>query len=233
MKYISFSGGADSTATAILWKRENIEFELLFADTGIELPETYWTALEVSRKLSVKLNVVQYKYGGFLSSLSHNGIMLPGKSVRWCTYKLKRQPTDKFVEENNGELAIGIRADEGHRAEGKTEKPFLLRFPLVEKGLTKDDVLKICRKADLLNPCYSWRSSCSCFCCFFQRLSDWRGLLKYHPGLYRLSEKFEEMSKSQFRSDISLQKIRTNKESQFNFFSDAIDDEPCNICMFS
>ncbi|MFH0802603.1 MAG: phosphoadenosine phosphosulfate reductase family protein [bacterium] len=233
MKYISFSGGADSTATAILWKQENVEFELLFADTGVELPETYWTVLEVSKKLGVKLNVVQYIHGGFLPNLIHNGKMLPGRSVRWCTYKLKRQPSDKFVEEHHGELAIGITADEGHRAEGKSEKPFLLLFPLVEKGITKDDTFKICRKEKLLNPCYSWRSSCSCFCCLFQRLSDWRGLLKKHPDLYRLSEKFEEVSKSQFRSDRSLKEIRTTEESRLKLYTDAAEDEPCNICMFS
>jgi 3'-phosphoadenosine 5'-phosphosulfate sulfotransferase (PAPS reductase)/FAD synthetase len=38
--YVSLSGGADSTALAILLKERGEEFEMVFADTGAELPET-------------------------------------------------------------------------------------------------------------------------------------------------------------------------------------------------
>lgn len=60
--------------------------------------------------------------------------------------------------------------------------------------MDKKDVFELCKKYDLLNPVYTWRSTVSCFCCFFQRKSDWLGLLKYHPELFKLAEQWEKQA---------------------------------------
>jgi len=49
--FVSFSGGADSTALAIYLADRGQDFTLLMADTGAELPETYWIAPRVAREL--------------------------------------------------------------------------------------------------------------------------------------------------------------------------------------
>jgi len=93
------------------------------------------------------------------------------------------------------EVVVGIRADEAHRLNGPQGRNGLYHvYPLVDAGMDKPAVKALCAKYDLLNPIYEWRSSVSCFCCFFQRLSDWRGLLRYHPTLYAVAEAWEKQS---------------------------------------
>ncbi len=50
MKYVAVSGGADSTALALLMHERGEEFEMVFADTGAELPETYYTLARLARE---------------------------------------------------------------------------------------------------------------------------------------------------------------------------------------
>jgi len=180
MQYVSFSGGCDSTALAIYLKDKGEEFELVFADTGAELPETYWIIPRVVRALGVKLNVVSGPT--FFQQVAAFGYLLPSMQVRWCTRELKLKPLEAFPD-----LLLGICADEAHRMPNKPR-------PLVDAGITKAEARKLVEAADLLNPCYKWRSSCSCFCCPFQRVRDWRGLWTNHPDLYRAAEQWEEES---------------------------------------
>lgn len=110
--------------------------------------------------------------------------------------------------------------------------------------MDKKDVLALCRKHDLLNPIYEWRSNTSCFCCFFQRIQDWRGLLKHHPELYALAEQWEGMSKewadahrvdgagprfTWIGSGRTLKNLREVDENQLKLWEDP-EEEPCQIC---
>ena len=229
-KTVSFSGGADSTAVAILLHERGEDFELLFSDTGAELPETFWTVTEVARKLGRKLHVVSG--GSFFQHLAGFGYLLPSIQRRWCTRLLKRAPLDRYVDAlgANVEVAIGIRADEPKRIrdDGKL-------YPLVDAGLNKGDVLALCKKHDLLNPIYSWRSSCSCFCCPFQRRGDWRGLFEKHPDLFELACHWEDVS---FETTLSgftwmqgrhLRDLSGCDRDQLKLFPECT-AEPCVIC---
>jgi len=237
MRYVSFSGGADSTAMAILLQQQGVEFELLMADTGAELPETYWFATEAAKKMGVKLNIVGNN--SFYLWFVQYGYMVPSVRIRWCTRALKRKPLDSFYQEDDIGY-IGIRAEEAHRA--KVRAHYKIEYPLIEAGMEKKDVLKLCRDHDLLNPCYDWRTNCSCFCCPFQRKGDWRGLAKYHPNLYRLAEQWEEASvhyakqrgQTEFRwnQNYTLKALREATENQVDMFRDC-EAEACLICQHS
>ena len=237
MRYISFSGGADSTAMAILLQQQGIKFELLFADTGAELPETYWLCTEAAKKLGVKLNVVGNN--GFYLWLVQYGYLLPSPIARWCTRILKQVPLNARIKEDDI-CYIGIRAEEAHRA--KIRAVYTIKYPLIEAGMVKKDVLALCRKHDLLNPCYDWRTNCSCFCCPFQRKQDWRGLAKYHPNLYRLAEQWEDTSvhyaiqrgHTEFRwsQNFTLKALREATDAQVDMFRDC-EAEACLICKYS
>lgn len=236
--YVAFSGGADSTALAILLHEQGQEFELVFADTGAELPETYHTVTRVARLLSRKLVVVSN--GTFYQHLANRGFMVPTAFCRWCTRLLKRVPQDIYYHQKEGAaVAVGIRADEGHRMEGR---PGILR-PLVDAGLGRQEVLDLCRRHDLLNPAYAWRSNVSCFCCFFQRKGDWRGLLAHHPDLYALAEQWESESKAwadlnrpvgadplcTFNRRLSLVQLRLATERQITLWPEP-EEKACAVC---
>jgi 3'-phosphoadenosine 5'-phosphosulfate sulfotransferase (PAPS reductase)/FAD synthetase len=236
MNYICVSGGADSTAMVLLaWERgEN--FEMLFSDTGAELPENYWLLPRLAEKVGEKLNVCSN--GGFFEHLVRRNYFLPGPRIRWCTKELKMIPQDYFAMKNGiREMAVGIRADEPRRI--RTERASYAHFdayyPLVEAGYGKKEVKEICAKHGLLNPVYEWRSNVSCFCCFFQKKRDWKGLLINHPSFYAIAQEWERQSvltspnKYLWNENWSLEDFKKAKDSQAEMWPEP-DAEPCLIC---
>jgi len=195
LKYIAVSGGADSTALALLLWERGEDFEMVFSDTGAELPEVYWLLPRLAQYTGKKLTVVSN--GSFFQHLNKYGYLLPGPRVRWCTRLLKQVPQDRYFQAVNAEqVCVGIRADEPRRLRDTRPRcgAYEFIYPLAEAGYGKKEVKEICKKHGLLNPVYKWRSSVSCFCCFFQRASDWMGLLKHHPALYAVAEEWERQS---------------------------------------
>ncbi|MCL6558049.1 MAG: phosphoadenosine phosphosulfate reductase family protein [Firmicutes bacterium] len=235
MNYVCVSGGADSTALALLLWERGENFEMVFSDTGAELPEVYWLLPRLSRHIQKPLHVVSS--GGFFEHLTAFNYMLPGPRIRWCTRVLKQEPQDRFFESREGvSVYVGIRADEPRRlhASGRNNQNF--SYPLAEAGLGKQDVLRLCSRHGLLNPVYEWRSNVSCFCCFFQRKTDWLGLLKRYPALFRIAEEWERQSmqtskkqKWSWNKGFKLQDLRQADERQIKLWPDP-ELEPCLMC---
>ena len=227
--YVNVSGGADSTACAILLKERGVEFEAVFADTGAELPETYWTLGRLQEWLGEKITVVTNR--SFFAFLMQYRFFLPSVRRRWCTRSLKIHPLNLYQGEDSP-VVIGIRADETHRI--NNEKYPNQQHPLADAGMGKKDVLALCKSRDLLNPCYEWRTHSSCFCCPFQRKADWMGLMKTHPDLYMLAEEWEKMSMKRsngysWRKGHTLEAMRKADAEQLKMFPEC-EDEPCVIC---
>jgi len=235
MKYVSVSGGADSTACALLLWERGIDFDMVFADTGAELPETYFMLPRLARKINKQIHVVSK--GSFFQHLVNFGFMLPSFNARYCTRILKQEAMDTYFKSVNAEtISVGIRADEPRRAHIKPRyEGQVFDYPLVDAGVTKDGVYELCRKHDLLSPVYEWRTNVSCFCCFFQRKSDWLGLLKHHPSLYAIAEEWERQSmavtpnKYTWNGSYSLEELKKADEKQIKMWPE-IKGEPCLIC---
>ncbi len=218
---VAYSGGRDSTALAIYLKEQGRSIELVMADTGAELPETYWFAPHAARVLGVKLVVVSNKT--FFQQVAAYGYLLPSVRVRWCTKELKKQPLDRYDKE----MALGIRADEPNRM------PSAYR-PLVDAGIGEREVAELVAQYDLLNPAYKWRSSVSCFCCPFQRPWDWRNLWREHPALYAVAERWEELSIENshgftWNERFTLKQVRESSEDQVSLFPECA-ERACVIC---
>ncbi len=184
---VSLSGGKDSTALAIYLRDRIPNLEYVFCDTGEELPETY----EYLDKLEVflgreieRLNPrKQFKY--YLEI--YRGV-LPDPRTRWCTRKLKIEPFEEFIGNNLVYSYVGIRADEPHRKGYISTKPNIItKYPFIEDGITKADVIQILEDSGIgLPKYYEWRSRSGCYFCFFQQRIEWIGLSKIHP------EKFQQ-----------------------------------------
>ena len=201
---LGLSGGKDSSALAVYMRDRVPEMEYFFSDTGKELPETYQflDRLEVFLgKPIARLNMERdpSENRDFDHWLTLYGGLLPSSQVRWCTVNLKIRPFEEFVGEDKAYNYIAIRADED-RVGYKPLKTAALRniepkYPFKEDGITKEDVYRILEESGLgLPDYYKWRTRSGCYFCFFQRKSEWVGLLEQHPELFELAKGYEKFN---------------------------------------
>lgn len=188
---VSLSGGKDSTALAIFLRDKIPQLEYVFCDTHHELPETYeyLERLEafLERKI-VRLNAQR----GFDHWLDvYNGV-LPSAQARWCTRKLKIEPFEAYVGDDQVWNYIGIRADERRNGYISTKPNITPVYPFKDYGLVLSDIERILAESGIGLPgYYEWRQRSGCYFCFFQRTGEWIGLKERHPDLFEKAKKYE------------------------------------------
>jgi 3'-phosphoadenosine 5'-phosphosulfate sulfotransferase (PAPS reductase)/FAD synthetase len=190
---LSLSGGKDSSALAVYMRGKVPGMEYVFCDTGKELAETYEYLAKLEAFLGqriVRLNDDR----GFDHWLRVYGGYLPSSRMRWCTRQLKLKPFEKYVGEDEVVSYVGIRADEDREGYISTKPNIKAVFPFKEDGLGHADVLRILDEAGLgLPEYYKWRTRSGCYFCFFQRKSEWAGLLEHHPDLFEEAKGYEKI----------------------------------------
>jgi len=188
---LGLSGGKDSTALAVLMHKIIPEMEYFFCDTGKELPETYEYLDRIKARLGIKIAYLNADRD-FDHWLEVYGGVLPSPQVRWCTRKLKIEPLEKFVGNDQTISYIGIRSDEnrdGYISSKQNIKPV---YPFKERNLVKADIFRILEESGIGIPdYYSWRSRSGCFFCFFQRKYEWVRLSEEHPDQFSKAVAYE------------------------------------------
>lgn len=190
--------GLDEEAKKIELQATPPRIEYFFTDTGKELPEVYeyLRVLEAHLKSEISFlpknleNDHGNPFDHFL--VAEHGGLLPSRRQRWCTYKMKLLPMEKFV---NGDLAVnyvGIRADEEARVKLSSRPNITAVYPFVEDGMARPDVFKLLGDSVGIPKYYEWRSRSGCYFCFFQRKNEWLGLRQRHPDLFRKAMEYEE-----------------------------------------
>jgi len=119
-KVISFSGGKDSSVTAILVKKALGDVPLFFSDTTLELPETYKFVEHFAEKYGFKL--IKDKDNKFFRSSQDffdlcTDLGPPSISYRWCCTVFKAAPVNEFYKTTNKDFLAfdGIRKYESQR----------------------------------------------------------------------------------------------------------------------
>ena len=192
---LGLSGGKDSTALAVLLHKEIPQMEYFFCDTHKELPETYEYLERIKARLGIKIHYLNAEIG-FDYWLDIHGGMLPSPKMRWCTVKMKIEPLEKFVGNDFAYSYIGIRADENRDGYISTNPKIKPIYPFKEKGLVKEDIIKILDESGIGMPeYYQWRSRSGCFFCFFQRKYEWVMLAQEHPELFQKAIEYEQNHK--------------------------------------
>lgn len=187
------SGGKDSSALAVYMRDKVPDMEYFFCDTGAELPETYeyLTRLEVILgKPIARLNAER----GFDHWFEVFRGALPSPQMRWCTKNMKIKPIEEWIGDDEAISYVAIRADESNRKGYISTKPNIeARFPFVEGGINRDDVMRILEDAGIgLPEYYEWRTRSGCYFCFFQRKAEWIGLAERHPDLFERAVAIEQ-----------------------------------------
>ena len=207
---LSLSGGKDSTALAFFMKENMPEIfektELVFYDTGCDLPETYDYLNKI--EIFLKKKITRVKPEKTFEHLLTVNRVLPSHFRRWCTVELKVRPSQKYIEsklKENGygivNLYVGIRKDEEHRKGilliSDLEKEFVKpQYPLIDNFICKNDVEKILIKNGINYPSYyNYRSRNGCYFCFYQNASDWLNLYEKHPDLFKKASDYEKFTR--------------------------------------
>ena len=201
---LGLSGGKDSSALAVYMRDRVPEMEYFFSDTGKELPETYEFLDRLEQflgkpiaRLNMHADTTQNR--DFDHWLTLYGGLLPSSQVRWCTVNLKIKPFEDYVGEDRAYNYVAIRADEDRVGYKPLKTPSLRniepKYPFKEDGITKEDVYRILEESGLgLPDYYKWRTRSGCYFCFFQRKSEWVGLLEQHPDLFELAKEYEKFN---------------------------------------
>ena len=193
-QFVSFSGGKDSTALALLMP----EATPIFADTGWEFPQLYQHIEKFERVTNREVIRVRREDQTLPEYIAERRF-LPGHRARFCTRMFKIEPIDKYlVEQGDCELSIALRADETERTGNQTEKPSItIRYPLQEMGIDIWGVLRLCLEHDLLPryPVFMARGGCKG--CFYKRRSEVMAMAQLCPEILDELQHLEELVQDQ------------------------------------
>jgi hypothetical protein len=196
MKYIfNFGGGVNSTAMYFLIREKNLHLdEIVFADTGAELPMTYDTLtafLNIAEKDSVKMTVIKSNLGD-IYSYYHKHKTVPSRMRRDCTSKFKISPIRNYLRTKYGKKEhfthyLGIAYDEAHRMRTSDVSYATNAYPLVDNRITRKGCLTILKEHGFNNVVKS-----GCFFCPFTKKEGWIDLLDKYPELFNKAISLEE-----------------------------------------
>lgn len=116
---ISYSGGKDSLATLLVVTKALGKVAMLFADTGLEFPETYANVEEASRRYGLDIIRTDGRTQ-FRETFERQGP--PAVNARWCCRVCKLTPVENLIREQWGECLSFIgqrRYESATRAQSK------------------------------------------------------------------------------------------------------------------
>lgn len=202
-KFISFSGGVESTTMCLLYGKGATA---IWCDTGAEHKEMYNRIDKVEQYLkdfhNGDFNMVRirggYKaYGKVYNSLEDTVVaikFMPSQMKRYCTGYFKAKPIDKYLKEQGEcELMIGFNYDEQGRT-GSLEKMKNVNYtyPLIENGYDRNDCEEILKKHGMHPnfPVYMLRGGCRM--CFFKSEKEYRAMYHLNQPEFMEMIEFEE-----------------------------------------
>jgi 3'-phosphoadenosine 5'-phosphosulfate sulfotransferase (PAPS reductase)/FAD synthetase len=229
---VALSGGKDSSAMALRLRElePDTDFQYVCTPTGRELPEMeqHWAGLEqLLERPIIRLT------NGTLDSWIRAWDALPNFRMRWCTRVLKVEPMIAWLLEHQPcTHYVGLRADEATREGVYGEVATFTRHPLREWGWALADVKAYLQARGVRIPART-----DCDVCFFQRINEWKALLRRHPERYAEGEAYEALTGATFRTPgrdswpVGLAALRAEIERQPTLI-DTNDDraEMCRAC---
>lgn len=202
-KFISFSGGVESTTMCILYGNDA---KGIWADTGSEHDKMYERINTVEseiKKIHPSFEIIRVKGKTTLKGVEYDNLekyvvgakFMPSGQARYCTRIFKIEPIDNYLK-NIGEceLMIGLNVDEENSREGNLglNENVKYTYPLVEDGLTRSDCEDVLYKHQLHPnmPVYMLRGGCRM--CFFKSEKEYRAMYHLNKKEFLEVQAFEE-----------------------------------------
>ena len=199
---LGLSGGKDSAALAVHMNKKypDLNIEYFFTDTGYELKETYDFLNKLKTRLDKPIHYINPR-NSFDYYLKKYNNFLPSATARWCTIEMKLKSMEAWLKpalDAGQEIItyVGIRYDERGRIGYKPRNNLIkAKFPFIEDCIDKEGVMEILDSSGLgLPDYYKWRSRSGCTFCFFQRRSEWIGLMENNPSAWEHAKSLEKQA---------------------------------------
>jgi len=202
MKVLSFGGGNQTTALAVLWAKGIIDVDVAaFADTGDETDATYAHIETVRRWLAGYGKTIETVRAAKLPTLreyvKERSTPIPvildaGIGHRQCTSRWKIEPVQKLAKTlaagAHVYMIVGISVDEPWRIKQAPEPWITREYPLVERRITKAGCREIAAAAGLPEAPKS-----ACFYCPLQSMDRWRWLEAEEPAKFADAVELEDV----------------------------------------
>lgn len=206
------------------------DYTYICTPTGRELPEmeAHWSRLEAMLgQPLIRLTK------GTLDQWIREWKALPNFRMRWCTRVLKIEPMMAYLLAHQPcTHYVGLRADEETREGIYGDVAALTDYPLRRWGWRLADVRAYLRERGVTIPART-----DCDVCFFQRIGEWKALLRHHPSRYAEGEAYEAMTGATFRTPgrdswpVSLTELRREIGRQPDLLmEDDMRAETCRAC---
>lgn len=194
---LSFGGGVNTVALMILLIRDGFPLdEVVFADTGGEMPETYdylHIASKYLEQREIPFRVVANRIKGRdLYDTSWNRRVFPSVVWRWATRDFKVRPIHQYYRSLDAHINqyVGIAWDEIERMKDSRVNYVTNIYPLIDQKMTRDDCIEVIGSEGLPIPVKS-----GCYFCPFNSLDRWAWIHDSHPDLFEKAILLEENSK--------------------------------------
>jgi 3'-phosphoadenosine 5'-phosphosulfate sulfotransferase (PAPS reductase)/FAD synthetase len=202
-KFISFSGGVESTTMCLLYGKGATA---IVCDTGDEEPEMYerWDFVENAMNIihdgDFKLIRIKPfvkhkgKYYDTLKGLALGYGFFPGSGSRYCTRQLKIEPIDLYLNNQaECELMVGLNADEIELREGNQSTLPNVKYttPLADDGHSRADCILLLKQYGLEPnfPPYMKRGGCRT--CFFRGKKEAKAKYFFNKEGFLQDQQFE------------------------------------------
>ena len=202
-KYISFSGGVESSAMCVLFGNKA---DAIFADAGWE-HKPINDRIELVEKRVREIHNNNFKIHRVKGKVTHKGEDIdnlkdyikatkyyPSQMARYCTRMFKIEPIDEFLN-NAGEvdLMIGLNYDERDR----TGNHGLLqnveyRYPLIEHKIDRPGCIKILKHAGLVPSFPPYMQRGGCVGCFYKSKKEFYAMAQLSPDEFKEVEDIEK-----------------------------------------
>jgi phosphoadenosine phosphosulfate reductase len=188
---VSYSGGKDSLATLLVVLKAIGKVPLIFADSGLEFPETCRNVQDIKEQFG--LEVVTAHHGGrFWEIFDRDGP--PAVNARWCCAACKLHPVNEAIRERWGECLSFIGQRKYESAKRMASKR-IWRNPKVQNQLAAAPIhqwtalhvwLYLFREHARYNPLYARGfDRIGCFMCPSSDMAVIQLIEETHPDLWR------------------------------------------------
>lgn len=193
---VSYSGGKDSLATLHLVHECTADYDIIFADTGLEFPETLQNVTDVAGYYG-KEAIIEGAGNVFWESVSDFGP--PSLEMRWCCKVCKLGPITRLIEENYENGCLTFVGQRKYESVTRARSSRIWKNPWVGNQTAASPIqdwtalhvwLYIFKNKLPYNPLYGKGfDRMGCWLCPSSSLADFMNLKQTHPDLdRRLSE---------------------------------------------